>query len=899
MKNLFSGFAIFFIFLNFSYANFYVPAGFDAYFDFSQEYPKPGESFSITLIEHNSKTNQFPRQNLEFELVLSPELYFGFVDATVQPGLLNYYQVQHQLLGNNRIKITMTDLGIVLFPEDLFKGSIDNSLILNFGTNVAAGTHSLSIDPLTVVYESLVLRSGSWVPQATQAWAVAVAPYEVLVASATLQYYHDELISDLGEPTYIQLKSPQAKLFDDVMFAVTAGQLPSGLTLDEKGSITGTVTRLADVGVHAFTVSFINLTQNTVVAQNFSLEVVNPTAQLLSAEFIDTNNNGVINANDELVLNFSHKIKFGNAWATHLGLNRAGDFLGNPITLPTLDATEKQLTIKLGRFPVLESINKNSSITMPANPTLSVPNSITNKFNNRSPEGINIPITHHVVDNFDWDFGLRTGRTVSIPVIGPTSDPTQNVTITGIPSGLVKIQNTSGVSLQGTLTKSESNILKITVNDRIIVSKPYGVIQDGPSDEWIVYGLNFPMQINPGSEIEFFLKTPSTDPVTVTLGGVNLIALPKSSQDLYQLIVPANVQAGTSNFIISQGNYTQNFGAKYVFNPGSDLALLSLYKTKTITALDQTTYPHKLFLITGSGFNPSGNLAPDIEFNQTPMTIISHDNFHILAELPSEFLNVKTWTLTVKPNVTLSFISTFFDEEIVVTQDGGEDETKLKVKGSGQATGETIDEKIISFRKLLITGLVAGGNSTFTDYKFINWYLWTALHESGGLQKRVQVGGGPGRGLGQMEPNTAADTLLKDGKLRTSAKEALDKAGYEKKEQDKLEEDAKKIQESGENKWPEGSAIEAELVANDAFGAMMARLKFRMDKKTDIKFCGGFGKNAKNNTAEMDLLVNDWIEDWKGKSSDDNVNKMNADQFKKSICAHIEKFSLDFSNAAI
>lgn len=128
------------------------------------------------------------------------------------------------------------------------------------------------------------------------------------------------------------------------------------------------------------------------------------------------------------------------------------------------------------------------------------------------------------------------------------------------------------------------------------------------------------------------------------------------------------------------------------------------------------------------------------------------------------------------------------------------------------------------------------------------WLLWFVLYliwwESDRLRKRTQSGGGPARGIIQMEPQTLWDVLRRyvmSASVAGAVKNLADAAGVGEDEMKKairafLKKNAtgEKDSEHGTNEWPsddeDAAKLEGWLRSNDTFAVKLLRYFFKWHK---------------------------------------------------------------------
>ncbi len=605
-----------------------------------------------------------------------------------------------------------------------------------------------------------------------------------------------------------------------VQFFVTGGALPGGLSLDPRGAIVG---KPLQTGLFSFSV-VAKGADGSQVTSPFRITVVDLLVKPEAVLFKDQDASGTVNAGDLLRVVLSNPVTIGSNIAQAVVPARVGDTFG----------TGARYSVAPGSSVI--------EVTLGASPQLSLPGgSSAISVNGAVSKGIrdlNSRAVSSATLQLDW-FSSNLGREdwwVGKPIrqiwVG-----NPNQTISGLPSGLT-YQNgvISGVPTQP--GKGRVEVSPASDPNRLTAVFGYTVLPQGSE------GLYVPEPIAPvvyqgsvlGLDIVAFDTLAATE---VWIGSTRLIPIPSAvgSIPLYW-IVPET--ASTGQLVVRQSNGAVFSGPQIQVRVATTSTSLNPVIQSARVIVDSASGKDFVHL-TGSGFTMAEVSAEGIG-----LRVVSQGNSYLVAEfsaaVPMGQVNIEV-SNPLSPFFFFG-LSPLVSGASVQRTSGDPLPTNVPGPGAGAAAQREQFNQIMD-RVNQELGLEGGQATNGTNY-----FYFVCNHESGGFAHRSQIcqdgSVGPGTGVPQIEPKSAADAIdrncSREGRHNKRCCEKLKEAinemyppstpGGSSSADSMMREVAALLDKGAQNKWSDSSVLEGAMKTHpnaDYFALLLARCKERLN----------------------------------------------------------------------
>ena len=768
-----------------------------AHWRVQQSYPRPNTEFSVDLRETSDQG--YISATKVVSVSLTPALDSAFRDAQVHPDLTNELNLTSTSLGGGNYLLTITPS-----PDSSYESvSDEHSLAQIHFWGISNGAE-----------ETLTINSVEYFDATGDALPISSASSTSRIDVADIKIYTTgSLEYTSGTYSRVGLSAPHPE--GPISWSITSGALPSGMFL-RQSSITGIPNTSGQQGSFTVTAkSGSGLTASMAVP--YIVEAARP--QLRSVSYTDANSDLAVSQGDTLEFLFSQDISFSANWSNSIAPIQSTDSFGSGASL-SHSSNPKRIILTLGQNPILSDLGVVGATQIGlVGPELFGSTGLSAL---SDEEGIGTAFAPGLGDIFD---DLSVGNPIpSVTLAAPPFPTTYH--IDGLPPGLhITGGNGAPLILNGTPTSTGSGQAAFTRlaadgSPTFARSSKFWVVRDEPIPSFGVFDLEG-NPLEPGELISLKISTnDSITPPEAYIGGIQLIPVDRSDANLPTFVLPDNAVSG--DLVVGQGSSVYDAGWVTVSLPSSttDVTLIERW-TYVPPANPQAPSASEKLYIHGSGFLPS----PSITVGGVQATILESGDDFIVAVVP-----VAAQDGQAPPAST----------DVTVDDGAGNSETEdgetsnscpPNVDTENDDNKERFDELCALINA---AGDYIGNGHSCKGISEINWrwlMKYHAIHESRGLDKRVQVGGGPGRGLGQMEPETFADVWERANRLQrdTVAYILLVMGKLSAEEIAAIDDEVDEIEDSGENVWPEGGVAEGTITHNDLFFFMISRIHYRRD----------------------------------------------------------------------
>lgn len=498
--------------------------------------PNPGQPFALGLLVEYGDTSLRPQLQISFDL--GQQLAAAFQGVEIADPLGADLQASATLNGQI-LSVQITDDGSPSFPKYPMKRPI---LVVRF-SGLQAGTYNFG--PSTASATDLggaALKLKFKLVSTSFAVSPGRILTEALPAGSTTQRYVETLRF--------------SHLNGRVTWSLSSGNIPQGLAVGPSAAIGGVIAAGA-AGTYQFTIRATG--EDLAFAERqFTLQVTNAPSKLQDAIFGDTDNSQTVSPGDTITMRFDEALQVGPQSASAFVPSEASDSFGS-FTVNSGSSPEF-VVLTLGTGAILKKLSTKAGIAV--NPVASGPTDV---------EGlplaqIALKITESIPapGRQSWTVG------VAIPPLKLTASPFKDpqYKVTGLPAGVSyangQITGAPTTPGFGTITVVGGDIVGELDYHWVIASQaaPTGFGLDG-------YEM---VEMHAGSLLFLDVRTQDpVTPVTASINGIQLIALPGKLVSEPHFVLPDNAASG--DLVVVQGGQSFNAGAVQVTaltNPTND-----------------------------------------------------------------------------------------------------------------------------------------------------------------------------------------------------------------------------------------------------------------------------------------------------------------------------------------